>query len=146
MKRFVFLLISIFLFFSHISFGQIASSENGYTLFIKSDGSLWAWGNNSTGQLGDGTTTNRNSPVNILPNTQWIDISTSSNTSFGIKKDGTLWAWGRNNTYLFGNNNSSETQRSAPGQVGTDNNWKSIRSNGSSVIGIKSDGTLWSWG
>ncbi len=100
MKRALFLLINIILFLSHISIGQTVSSNGNSTLFIKDDGSLWAWGNNSYGQLGDGTTTNRNSPVNILPNSKWISVATSTNTSFGIKIDGTLWAWGLNNNYL----------------------------------------------
>jgi alpha-tubulin suppressor-like RCC1 family protein len=146
MKKVAFLLLTFILSLGHISQAQIASSENGYTLLIKKDGSLWAWGDNSNGQLGDGTTIKRNIPVNILPNTQWISVATSYNTSFGIKKDGTLWAWGMNNSYLFGNNNSSETQRLVPGQVGSDSNWKYITTNGNIVVGLKTDGTLWNWG
>jgi alpha-tubulin suppressor-like RCC1 family protein len=146
MKRIYLLLITIILFLSHISSGQIVSSEGSHTLLIKEDGSLWAWGNNTTGQLGDGTTTNRNSPVNILPNSKWISVAASSNTSFGIKIDGSLWAWGVNNSYLFGNNNPSEGQRIVPVQVGTDTNWKYIITNGNFVVGLKTDGTLWNWG
>ncbi len=146
MKRIYFLLITIILFFSHISSGQIVSSEGSHTLLIKEDGSLWAWGLNSSGQLGDGTTTNRNAPVNILPETKWIAVATGYDISFGIKKDGSLWVWGRNNVNLFGNNNSAETQRLIPGQVGTDTNWKSIATNGAIVVGVKSNGTIWNWG
>ena len=61
---------------------------------ITADNTLWGWGSNSQGQLGDGTTTDRLSPVRIKDNV--IGVSHSTVRTFAITEDGTLWAWGRN--------------------------------------------------
>ena len=59
--------------------------------------SLWSWGYNNVGQLADGTTTNRSSPVQVGTLTDWTaNISVRYNAIFAIKKDGTLWTWGTN--------------------------------------------------
>ena len=78
------------------TFSSSAYTTTQYGLAIKSDGTLWGWGANANGQLGDGTTTQRTSPVQI-GSAIWVDISVSSSNSMGIKTDGTLWGWGLNN-------------------------------------------------
>ncbi len=95
-------------------------NDGGYVA-IKTDGTMWAWGNGSTGQLGLNSTTKYSSPVQI-PGTTWdIVDGIGASGATAIKTDGTLWAWGRNGNGQLGQNN--ETHRSSPIQIpGTD--WK----------------------
>ena len=73
----------------------IAVSAGAYhTVALRSDGTLWAWGENS-GELGDVRIYDRWSPVQIGFNTDWASISAGSYFTVALKKDGTLWAWGR---------------------------------------------------
>jgi hypothetical protein len=89
---------------------QIGSATNwarisaGYdhTIAIKTDGTLWAWGSNGDGQLGDGTYVDKNSPVQIGTATNWASISAGFKHSIAIKTDGSLWAWGLNNNGKLG--------------------------------------------
>lgn len=113
-----------------------------HVLAIKPDGTLWAWGANAYGQLGDGTQNSRLSPVQIGTD-KWVSISNYAYSSLGIKQDGTLWAWGSNGTGQLGD--GTTTDRSSPVQIGTDK-WTSIASSISHSLGIKQDGTLWGWG
>jgi alpha-tubulin suppressor-like RCC1 family protein len=104
-----------------------------YTIALKSDGTLWAWGANDRGQLGDGTTINKNIPTKIGTDTNWSTIATGYNTTFAIKTDGTLWVWGDG----YGNK---------PSQIGTDTNWFAVDSSYYCIIALKTDGTIWAWG
>ncbi len=117
-------------------------------LAIRLDGTLWAWGNNSYGQVGDNTNVNKSSPVqNIAGGNNWAFVSAGRQSSAAIKTDGTLWVWGFNNPGLLGTNNL--TNYSSPVQtVSGGTNWKYVSMGGSSsaTLAIKTDGTLWPWG
>lgn len=123
-------------------------AANGYytSIAIKTDGTLWSWGRNDRGQIGDGTTTNRSSPVQIGALTNWLSIAGGGygGHSYAVKTDGTLWAWGRNGAGALGIGNT--TDYSSPKQVGSLTNWLKISSGNYSGLAIKTDGTLWSWG
>jgi len=121
---------------------------------IKTDGTLWMWGENSVGQLGDNTRTNRSSPTQIYgAGTTWkqvsidkVNTSSQGNANGAIKTDGTLWVWGDNN---YGNLGTGDLSKySSPVQtIAGGNNWKQVEcSSGQAMFGIKTDGTLWSWG
>lgn len=118
-------------------------------LAIKTDGTLWAWGTNTTGQLGLGDTTTRSSPVKVGALTNWkrlVEGPTNNGSSFAIKTDGTLWAWGDNSSGQLGLGDA--TARSSPVQVGLLTNWRQLalgRPN-PGVVAVKTDGTLWAWG
>jgi alpha-tubulin suppressor-like RCC1 family protein len=119
---------------------------------IKTDGTLWLWGRNFTGSLGqnEGTPTpgypgSKSSPTQV-PGTTWNTFSQSYSMSSHchvIKTDGTLWSWGNNTNGKLGFNDI--ISRSSPTQVGTDTTWSHV-SDKSWTLGIKTDGTLWAWG
>jgi alpha-tubulin suppressor-like RCC1 family protein len=71
------------------------SQEPGFhSLGLKSDGSLWAWGNNADGQLGQGNTINQSSPVRVGKDADWVALAAGGGQSLGLKSDGSLWVWG----------------------------------------------------
>ena len=65
-----------------------------HALALKSDGSVWAWGNNSSGQLGDGTLIERRTPVQVLGLDEVVAVGVGSFVSFALRADGTVWMWG----------------------------------------------------
>jgi len=96
-----------------------------FTNAIKTDGTLWSWGHNSYGQLGDNTRTNRSSPVQIYGGgTNWSKSTASGSLGVGIKTDGTIWGWGRNNYGQLGNGTIAD--KSSPTQIGNSTNWVDI--------------------
>ena len=119
-----------------------------YAAAIKTDGTLWCWGQNTNGQLGDSTQTNRSSPVQTITfGTNWKQVSAGLTHTAATKTDGTLWAWGNNYYGQLGNNTT--THRSSPVQTITfGTNWKQVSASigADNMTAIKTDGTLWSWG
>lgn len=117
-----------------------------HTVAIKADGTLWTWGNNVCGALGDSSTTNRSSPGTTTGGgTNWCQASAGNCTSSAIKTDGTLWTWGFNSFGQLGE--STVNPRSSPGNVtGGGSNWCYVQNGTASTIALKTDGTLWTWG
>ena len=122
-----------------------------HSLAIKTDGTLWTWGGNAYGQLGNNTLVNKSSPVQTISGgTNWKQVSCSGVNSGAIKTDGTLWVWGRNNYGQLGDN--TIVNKSSPVQTiygGT--NWKQVSCSldpyfNNFTSAIKTDGTLWTWG
>jgi RNA polymerase sigma factor (sigma-70 family) len=113
-------------------------------LAIKSDGSLWGWGENLNYQLGDGTKITRATPVRSIPGNDWKQAATGGSASFALKNDGTLWAWGNN---WAGNLGTGDTKnRTNAVQISSSTNWTKIWAGGIQTVGLQSDGTLWFWG
>lgn len=121
---------------------EVATGWN-YSLAIKSDGTLWAWGRNEYGQLGNGTVNFSSIPIQIGIDSNWSKVFSYSTTSYAIKNDGTLWSWGGGGSGVLGRTDGSYT---IPGQVGTSSSWLSLSPNYFCTMGIKTDGTLWVWG
>jgi alpha-tubulin suppressor-like RCC1 family protein len=113
---------------------------------IKTDGTLWTWGNNSVGQLADNSTINQFSPIQtIAGGTTWNKVSSGSNHFSATKTDGTLWTWGYNNYGQLGDN--TLIARSSPVQTITGgSNWSQVSAGDVNLMAIKTDGTLWGWG
>ena len=113
---------------------------------IKTDGTLWLWGSNSNGLLGDNTTTSKSSPVQTISGgTNWKQVSSSWMTA-AIKTDGTLWVWGGNWYGQLGD--GTTTAKSSPIQtISGGTNWKQVFCGDvETTVAIKTDGTLWGWG
>jgi alpha-tubulin suppressor-like RCC1 family protein len=126
---------------------QVSTATSNFSVAaIKTDGTLWCWGSNSAGELGDNTSVNKSSPVQtIAAGWNWKQVSTGSQNTFAIKTDGTLWGWGSNTNGQLGDN--TRTLRSSPVQtVSGGTNWKYVDAGVYCVAAIKTDGTLWGWG
>ena len=114
---------------------------------IKNNGTLWSWGVNQYGQLGLGNSTTYNSPHQVGSDSNWHKVTCNASHALAIKNDGTLWGWGSNAYCQLGlGNSTTSTNFNIPQQVGTDSTWVDISTGYLHTIGIKSDGTLWSWG
>ena len=137
------------------TFQQITTEDNwvkvsaslSFTLGLKADGTIWAWGQNNLYQLGNSPATSQQLfPIQVGNGTDWIDIATgTSDTAFAIKSNGTIWGWGSNPSSIIVVG-SSITSVSTPTQIGSSNNWIKMSVGGSHILAQKADGTLWSWG
>ena len=134
--------------------GTTWSTEHGHCdqacFAIKTNGTLWAWGQNGRGQLAQNNTVQYSSPVQI-PGTTWSKVLGSTDGGgvegwYGATKtDGTLWMWGSNNEGGALGQNEASVRYSSPVQVpGT--NWNTISGSNIGVRATKTDGTLWVWG
>ena len=118
-----------------------------FTAAIKTDGTLWTWGDNGQGRLGDNTTTQRNTPVTTFSGgTNWKQVACGFNFTAAIKTDGTLWSWGVNTFGQLGNNTSANIRSTPVTTFAGGTNWKQVACGNSHTAAIKTDGTLWTWG
>jgi hypothetical protein len=130
------------------SWSKVSGAQN-HVAAIKTDGTLWTWGYNPYGGLGDNTSINKSSPVQTAAGgTTWRTVSaggTAAGNCAAIKTDGTLWTWGYNTFGVLGD--GTEIYRSSPGQTAVSGtNWAQVSSGGYHMMAIKTDGTLWTWG
>lgn len=117
---------------------------NTHTCAIKLDGTLWCFGKNNAGQLGDGTNFDQTAPEKIGTSANWLSVECGYNHTCAIKTDHTLWCWGNNRSGQLGDN--SNISRSTPTQVGTDTNWEVVEAGDYFTCALKTDHTLWCWG
>jgi len=124
---------------SQISAGWYASWA------VKSDSTLWAWGNGGDGALGQGAdTAHKNSPVQVGALTDWSSVAGGYNGFMAVKTDGTLWGCGNNSYGHLGFGNTTDI--SSPAQVGALTDWSEVSGFYTAMGAIKTDGTLWMWG
>jgi alpha-tubulin suppressor-like RCC1 family protein len=106
---------------------------------------LYSWGQNTHGQVGDGGTVNRSSPVQVGAFQDWVEASSGQYFSVAIRSTGTMWSWGQNTVGQLGIN--SVISRSSPVQIGALNVWSKVSSQSAGgCAAIRTTGTLWTWG
>lgn len=131
---------------AYASSSKIISIKAGgaHVLALKDDGTVWAWGDNYFGQLGDGTDSDqRNYPIQINELSDIIAIDAGEYHSVALKNDGTVWAWGRNLDGELGD--GTYLNKNTPIQIGIDS-IIDISCGDLFTIALKNDGTVWSWG
>ena len=124
---------------------QIYGGKQFY-LTIKTDGTLWAWGNGGNGRLGTGNVISRSSPTQVGALTNWAMAACGNDTGYAVKTDGTLWSWGSGTNGGLGTGDT--IARSSPVQIGALTTWTEVYANAASnkCLAVKNDGTLWTWG
>lgn len=122
-----------------INYAQVGAGSS-FSLGLKTDGSLWAWGDNSLGQLGNGLTTHSAVPIQI--GSGFSQISVGSQHALAVKMDGTLWAWGNNSSGQLGTGTTLSSR--VPVQIGT--GFMQVSAGSSHSLALRADGTLWAWG
>jgi hypothetical protein len=141
---------------TNTNWANIQCGAEGATIAVKTDGTLWSWGQNKSGQSGQNTvgdsTNCFSSPTQVGTDTNWAihHLACLYEGSAALKTDGTLWMWGSGYHGQLGQNlEGGPASRSSPIQVGTDTTWDGIsrgKSGSSNTLCTKTDGTLWSWG
>lgn len=121
-----------------------------HDLALKTNGTLWAWGYNANGQLGFSPATYGYrvfSPVQVGAATDWTKVFAGTSRSMGLRGTGTLYSWSNHNNYgQLGDGTNATAGKSSPIQIGVATNWTQIHAAENHSLGIRSDGTLWSWG
>lgn len=120
-----------------------------FNMVLKSDGTLWSFGLNDEGQLGNGTLINSSTPVQVSGLTGVVQAAGSYRTGYAVESNGTLWAWGRNDAGELGNGTQTltgcicvETPAQVPGLSGV----VAVAVSGENAMALTSDGTVWTWG
>jgi len=115
-----------------------------HTMGMTSDGTLWAWGWNMSGALGDGTYIHKYTPKKVMTGVKYFCAAPGSNLSLAIKKDASLWVWGNNNQYQVGNGGKG---------IGVAKPYRVLKnvvavapSGAELVYAVTKDGTFWAWG
>lgn len=126
------------------------SAGSRYSLALKADGTVWSWGRNDNGQLGDGTTTDQHTPIKAKV-TRATGIAAASSHSLALKGDGTMVAWGRNNKGQLGDNSLTDSPTpvkvKGPGGVGALTGVTAVAAgNAWYSLALLGDGTVWAWG
>lgn len=117
-----------------------------HTVALRSNNTAWSWGYNSSGELGDTTIVNRSSPVIVSGGiTNWTQVSAGSKSTLARRSDGTAWSWGSNSYGQLGNGLTASAV-SPVSVVGGFVDWCHISAGRYFGIGVRTDGTAWSWG
>lgn len=121
-----------------------SSAGENHTIATRSDTTLWTWGANESGQLGDGTTIDKTQPTQIGTSNGWWEVAGGLAHSIARRSDGTIWTWGDNSHGQLGD--GTTTDKLIPTQLGTATNWQNVFAGGNCTFALKTDGTLWAWG
>jgi alpha-tubulin suppressor-like RCC1 family protein len=122
-----------------------------HTIALREDGTVWAYGENGSGQLGDGTDVDKNNPTRLSALSGVVSVVAGTNHTLAVKADGTAWAWGANGYNQLGD--GTTTNRLSPVQVKDPSDPSGFLTGVVRVaagerysMALKSNGTVWSWG
>jgi len=122
---------------------SVSAGGNAFSLGIKTDGSLWAWGH--SGNLGLGPDSHPNTairyPTRVGTYSDWVRVSAGRSYSLGIRAGGSLWGWGSGS---LGDDTIGRVRY--PIRIGTHSDWVSVTTAAYHSLGIRADGSLWGWG
>jgi alpha-tubulin suppressor-like RCC1 family protein len=118
-------------------------AAGGHSMALKSDGTVWTWGENNSGQLGDGTTIDRGTPTQVSALTDVTRITAGQHVSYALRSDGTLWAWGANDYGQLGNGTTTDSP--IPVQVTGLSDVVSVDGY-LHTLAVRADGSVWAWG
>ncbi len=132
------------------------ATGTSHTLALRGDGSVWAWGDNANGQLGNGTTNPADQPTAVVtsggaPLTDVVAIAAGRDHSVAVKGDSTVWTWGNNAHGQLGDDSNAATTRMSPVQVLTSDlkpltGVRMVAASDVHTMALKTDGTVWAWG
>jgi alpha-tubulin suppressor-like RCC1 family protein len=120
-------------------------SEGAHVLALRR-GTVWAWGHNFYGQIGDGTILQRTTPVPVDDLMGVVDVSAGGNFSLALKSDGTVWTWGSNERGEMGIGTTTPSTSNRPIKIPSLSSVIAIAAGSDYSLALKSDGTVWSWG
>ncbi|WP_051250606.1 fibronectin type III domain-containing protein [Paenibacillus harenae] len=122
----------------------MVAGGSAHTLTLQNDRTVWAWGSNWNGELGDGTTNVRLTPIQVKDLEEVVAVAAGWGHSLALKEDGTVWAWGRNDVAQLGDGTTNN--RLTPVQVQGLSSVVAISAGLNHNLALKSDGTVWAWG
>jgi alpha-tubulin suppressor-like RCC1 family protein len=124
---------------------SVTAGGDSFTLALKSDDTLWEWGDNQKGQLGLGNTTKSLYPIRVGIDSDWVKIAAGNAYTINIKANGTIWGWGDNYSGQLGINQAYNYKKT-PTQIGTQSDWSAVAAGNAHTLAVKTNGTLWAWG
>ncbi|MCX7759483.1 MAG: stalk domain-containing protein, partial [bacterium] len=122
---------------------KVIAAGNNHSLALRVDGTVWAWGDNTYGQLGDGTNISKSEPVEVPGLHSIIGIAAGENHSMALQADGTVWVWGDNKYGQLGNGTTKSSNR--PIDINIYKN-TAIASGGNHCLALQANGDVYAWG
>ena len=121
------------------------SAGDSFFAALRADGTVWSWGVNASGQMGDATTLERHAPVYARGLEGIVATASGAGHTLALRNDGTVWAWGSNSNGQLGINSSS-SDSPVPVQVVNLTGVIAIAAGGDHSLAVRNDGTVWAWG
>ena len=123
---------------------SLVAAGSNHSVAIQTDSSLWAWGANNNGQVGNGASTDVAAPEQVGTKTDWLQVAAGSEHTIAVSTTGTLWTWGNNLDGQLGNGVSAV--HLVPTQISTTKAWTQVSAGANHSVAFDNEGLLWSWG